>query len=165
MEAVQQQSVPMSEARLISPALRPFVEECAEIIDHFARDPSGRRLLSFGVAYLREAWDGTLRTTGQVKDTLHFNCLAMAPVLAAPTARIDSNSDESKAMTADRKNAAPTQDWLRYAVDSPFSRYAEAIRSIKIAADLSGALKSHKVIGVTATLPNEGKYIGFDALL
>lgn len=28
---------------------------------------------------------------------------------------------------------------------------------MKIAADLSGALKSHKVIGVTSTLPNEGK--------
>jgi succinoglycan biosynthesis transport protein ExoP len=60
----------------------------------------------------------------------------MAPVLAAPAARIDSNSDESKAMTADRKNAAPVQDWLRYAVDSP---------------------SFGKVIGVTSTLPNEGK--------
>jgi len=157
MEAVQQQSVPISEARLISPAMPPPSKSAPRLTTILLVTFAGGALLSFGVAYLREAWDGTLRTTGQVEDTLHFNCLAMAPVLAAPATRIDSKSDESKATSADRKNAAPVQDWLRYAVDSPFSRYAEAIRSIKIAADLSGALKSHKVIGVTSTLPNEGK--------
>jgi succinoglycan biosynthesis transport protein ExoP len=164
MEAVQQQSVPMSEARLISPAMRPSSKSAPKLSTILLVTFAGGALSSFGVAYLREAWDGTLRTTGQVEDTLHFNCLAMVPVLAAPTARIDSPSDESKAMAADRKNAAPMQDWLRYAVDSRFSRYAEAIRSIKIAADLSGALKSHKVIGVTSTLPNEGKGVGLPLL-
>lgn len=157
MEAVQQQSVPMSEARLISPALRPVSKSAPKLLTVLLVTLAGATLLSFGVAYLREAWDGTLRTTGQVEDTLHFNCLAMAPVLAAPATRIDLLSDETKAVPMDRRTAAPGQDWLRYAVDLPFSRYAEAIRSIKIAADLSGALKSHKVIGVTSTLPNEGK--------
>ncbi len=63
----------------------------------------------------------------------------------------------SAAANEDRNTPPPSLDWLRYAVDLPFSRYAEAIRSIKIAADLSGALNSHKVIGITSTLPNEGK--------
>ena len=52
---------------------------------------------------------------------------------------------------------AKPRSFLRNVVDAPFSRYAEAVRSVKIAADLNGALKSHKVIGVTSTLPNEGK--------
>ena len=81
----------------------------------------------------------------------------MAPILTAPATPIESKMDGAGTAIADRKTAPPAQDWLRYAVDSPFCRYAEAIRSVKIAADLSGALKSHKVIGVTSTLPNEGK--------
>jgi succinoglycan biosynthesis transport protein ExoP len=157
MEAVQQQSVPISEARLISPAMRPPGKSAPKLSAVLLVTFASGAFLSFGIAYLREAWDGTLRTTGQVEDTLHFNCLAMAPMLTATATRIESKIDEFGAANADRKTTAPGQDWLRYAVDSPFCRYAEAIRSVKIAADLSGALKSHKVIGVTSTLPNEGK--------
>ena len=42
-------------------------------------------------------------------------------------------------------------------VDSPFSRFAEAIRGIKVAADLSKVVKANNVIGITSSLPNEGK--------
>jgi succinoglycan biosynthesis transport protein ExoP len=42
-------------------------------------------------------------------------------------------------------------------VDSPFSRFAEGMRAIKIAADLNKSLKPSKVVGVTSWLPNEGK--------
>ena len=43
-------------------------------------------------------------------------------------------------------------------LNSPFSRFAEAIRSIKLAVDLNnGAANSNKVIGFTSSLPQEGK--------
>jgi polysaccharide biosynthesis transport protein len=42
-------------------------------------------------------------------------------------------------------------------VDAPFSAFAEAIRGIKVAADLSRVVKANNVIGVTSSLPNEGK--------
>jgi succinoglycan biosynthesis transport protein ExoP len=43
-------------------------------------------------------------------------------------------------------------------VDHPFSRFAEAMRSIKSAADLSGPeKKATKTIGFTSSLPGEGK--------
>ena len=42
-------------------------------------------------------------------------------------------------------------------VDAPFSRFTEAIRSIKLAADLNVAIKGNRVIGFTSSLPNEGK--------
>ena len=113
-------------------------------------------MLSFAFAYLREASDGVLRTSDQVESLLRVNCLAMAPALKIVSTRVEGKNAESKPLPNERK--APTDvDFLRYVVDSPFSRYAEAIRSVKIAADLNGALKSHKVIGLTSTLPNEGK--------
>ena len=43
-------------------------------------------------------------------------------------------------------------------INSPFSRFAEAIRSIKLAIDLSnGSVNGEQVIGFTSSLPNEGK--------
>jgi succinoglycan biosynthesis transport protein ExoP len=40
---------------------------------------------------------------------------------------------------------------------SPFSSFAEAIRSIKMAADLASFSADSNVVGVTSSLPNEGK--------
>jgi succinoglycan biosynthesis transport protein ExoP len=46
---------------------------------------------------------------------------------------------------------------LWHVVDSPFSRFTESIRAIKISGDLFGVSKSNKVIAITSSLPNEGK--------
>ncbi|MGB7100457.1 MAG: CpsD/CapB family tyrosine-protein kinase, partial [Xanthobacteraceae bacterium] len=48
----------------------------------------------------------------------------------------------------------PIPGLLKHVIDSPGSHFTEAIRSVKIGAGLSGA---GKVIGVTSSLPNEGK--------
>jgi succinoglycan biosynthesis transport protein ExoP len=45
----------------------------------------------------------------------------------------------------------------RTVIDAPFSRFAESIRAIKLAVDLNGAGKSTKVIGLTSSVPREGK--------
>jgi capsular exopolysaccharide synthesis family protein len=42
-------------------------------------------------------------------------------------------------------------------IGMPLSRFAESIRSIKLAVDLSPTKTSNKVIGLTSALPNEGK--------
>ena len=42
-------------------------------------------------------------------------------------------------------------------MSSPFSRFAELVRAIKIAADLSHLETVTKVLGITSSLPNEGK--------
>ena len=41
--------------------------------------------------------------------------------------------------------------------NSPLSRFAESIRAIKVAADMSSVVKTNKVIGITSSVPNEGK--------
>ena len=42
-------------------------------------------------------------------------------------------------------------------IDAPFSQFTEALRAIKLASDLANIVKSNKVIGITSSLPNEGK--------
>jgi succinoglycan biosynthesis transport protein ExoP len=46
---------------------------------------------------------------------------------------------------------------FRVVIESPFSRFAEAIRTIKLAADLAGDARRSKVIAFTSALPGEGK--------
>lgn len=46
---------------------------------------------------------------------------------------------------------------MRYVVEEPLSAFAEAFRSIKLTVDISGSIRDQKVIGVTSTLPHEGK--------
>jgi polysaccharide biosynthesis transport protein len=59
--------------------------------------------------------------------------------------------DRTKSIVGDRQNLPCA------IVDMPLSRFAEAIRSIKVAADMSAVGKASKVIGFTSSLPNEGK--------
>jgi succinoglycan biosynthesis transport protein ExoP len=74
--------------------------------------------------------------------------------------KLDSFSSKEASMGA--LNIAPekrlkfsnSREFLREVVDQPLSGFAEAFRSIKIAADIGG---NHRVIGVTSTLPGEGK--------
>jgi succinoglycan biosynthesis transport protein ExoP len=51
----------------------------------------------------------------------------------------------------------PDQYLFRHVVESPLSAFAESIRAVKASVDLVGAAKSNKVIGITSSLPNEGK--------
>jgi succinoglycan biosynthesis transport protein ExoP len=64
---------------------------------------------------------------------------------------LDGNFDSQRIISRDR-------DVFWAVINSPFSRFAEAIRSIKMAIDLSnGSVNGSQVIGFTSSLPNEGK--------
>jgi succinoglycan biosynthesis transport protein ExoP len=52
----------------------------------------------------------------------------------------------------------------RTVINSPFSRFAEGMRSINLATDLGHFGTSNKVIGITSALPNEGKSTISEAL-
>jgi succinoglycan biosynthesis transport protein ExoP len=113
-------------------------------------------MLSFGFAMFREFSDKVFRTSRQVEELLGTNCLAVLPVLksSAPAQKLDIRERQEPAgpRTILRKDKL-----LWYVVDSPFSRFTEAVRSLKVAVDLNGTLKENKIIGVTSSLPNEGK--------
>jgi succinoglycan biosynthesis transport protein ExoP len=42
-------------------------------------------------------------------------------------------------------------------IDTPLTGYSEAVRSIKLAIDLNGTFSGTKIIGLTSSLPKEGK--------
>ena len=56
-----------------------------------------------------------------------------------------------------RKVISNSRQFLRHVVEEPLSSFAEAFRAIKVAADIHQDIKDNKVIGVTSTVPKEGK--------
>lgn len=208
MESVQQQSFPITEARLISPAARPLKKSHPKTFLVLAIAACVGIIFGIGIGVLRDLWDRVFRTAEQVETILQTTCIALVPLLkraATPALplvatqteealsprtivhkdNVLSTVDDSPVSHSAESNrsiklkratkpilplvATQTEEALNprnivhddnalwTVVDSPFSRFAESIRSIKVAADLNEIVKLNKVIGFTSSLPMEGK--------
>jgi len=140
MESVQQQSFPITEARVITRASSPPSPSSPRTLHILAIASFGGAVLGLSIALFRDISDRVFRNGMQVETTLLTNCIAMVPKF-----------DCTKSIVRGRQNLPCAT------VDMPLSRFTEAIRAIKVAADLSAAGKASKVIGFTSSLPNEGK--------
>lgn len=161
MEAVQQESYPISEARLIASASPPLNKSSPKTLLALAIAVGAGFLLGLGIGQLREYLDRVFRTRAQVELKLHTDCIAIVPELAetavkpAPAASRAKKDDASD--DAGRRILVQSRNPLWHVIGSPFSRFTEAMRAIKIAIDLKEVGKPNKVIAFTSTLPNEGK--------
>jgi hypothetical protein len=71
---------------------------------------------------------------------------------------IVKNTVRSPFDAGDRKRFGfSNREMLRQVVDEPLSAFAEGVRSIKIAMDIRSSSNGNPVVGVTSTLPGEGK--------
>jgi succinoglycan biosynthesis transport protein ExoP len=155
MEAVQQQSFPITEARLISPASRPLKKSQPKTLIVLGITIAAGLMLSFGFALMREMTDRVFRTSQQIENILRVNCLAILAKLKNSTPPVRNGISDTSSTSA--RTLIRRDDLMWSVVDHPFARFTESIRAIKVAADLNGVLKSNKVIGITSALPNEGK--------
>jgi succinoglycan biosynthesis transport protein ExoP len=106
-----------------------------------------------------------IRSLSIVSD-LHGTIKSTTNKFNAFTSSLSEQEKDSETLApAGRKSSASSRqriiqrhpNALWTVVDAPLSRFTEAIRSIKLANDLSGVMKSNRVIGFTSSLPNEGK--------
>ena len=154
---VQQQSFPISQAQ-ITRALPPSASSSPRSLRILAMATMGGLAIGFGLALLREIMDRVFRTSGQVEARLRTECVAMLPIIKPrqqDASKVRKNGSSANQTTA--RIIARNAHLLRHVVDSPLSQFAESIRAVKTTADLSGGSKSNKVIGITSSLPDEGK--------
>jgi succinoglycan biosynthesis transport protein ExoP len=152
MESVQQQSFPITEARVIGAATRPLNKSQPKSLIILGAGLLGGLILAFGAAMARELADNVFRTSSQVEEGLQTTCISIVPQIGAPAKR--NSASPSRA----RRDATPDNAaMLRYVVDHPLSRFSEALRSVKVAIDLNAIVRQNRVIAITSTLPNEGK--------
>jgi succinoglycan biosynthesis transport protein ExoP len=155
MESVQQQSFPISETRLITPATRPLSKSAPRSQLILALASLAGMLIGVSIGVLREISDRVFRTPTQIKDHLQADCIALLPLVKSENAASSLKTGKSK--RAPRRSIANDRSLHWTMVESPFSRFSEAIRGIKVAADVNNATKANKVIGITSSLPDEGK--------
>jgi polysaccharide biosynthesis transport protein len=89
---------------------------------------------------------------------LRLPCFSLVPLLRPLKAQkpaVDGSRQPDQAL---RQRTISTRAGIYWAViGMPLSRFAESIRSIKLAIDLNPTKTSNKVVGITSAVPNEGK--------
>jgi len=153
-ESVQQESFPLNDARIISPAVAPQQKSRPKSALVMILAIVGGGALGIGVGLLRDLLDGAFRTGKQLEASLLVPCVALVPRQdkALRAARRQKSSSKSA-----RTIETGTQVFWRTATQ-PASRFTESIRSIKFALDLASAINGRKKsVGFTSALPNEGK--------
>ncbi|MFL5238734.1 MAG: AAA family ATPase [Rhizomicrobium sp.] len=146
--ATQNQSFPLSEARLISTATKPDRKSSPRTVLALVGGLVGGLCLGLGAAFARELLNDVLRTPGEVEDELGVKCLGVLPDIRPAEKR-------RSWLGASAKGSVPGVS--RYVVDHPFSRFAETLRNIKVSIDVARMTREIKVIGIVSSLPKEGK--------
>lgn len=150
-ESIQQQTFPITEARVISIATPPSKRSSPKTLLVGAVAGFGGLMLGFGVALMRDLSDRVIRTSGQAESLLGTDCLANLPLL--PANKTPATEEQPEQPRVIKANSGAF--WA--VVNEPFSRYTEGIRSIKVAIDLNRASRTGRVVGLSSALPNEGK--------
>lgn len=158
MGSAQQGSFPITEARVVYPAFPPNSKSKPKTLVILALALFGGIGLGAGLGFIREAMDRVFRTPDQIEAALGLACVSVVPLLKASTLKkpkaIGAPPSDQKSGQRTVSTASPVH---RTVVNMPLSRFAESIRSIKLGIDLNPAQTSNKVIGITSSLPNEGK--------
>jgi len=153
--ATQNQSFPISEARMISTAVKPDKKSSPKALLAIAGGLVGGLCLGFAVAFSRELLSDVLRSPSDVEDELGVKCLGVLPDIRPP------GQVAQKALGLLPNESPPTREketpLSNYVVDHPFSRFAETLRNIKVSIDVARLTREVKVIGIVSSLPKEGK--------
>ena len=155
MESVQQQTFPISGARVITRATRPLQKSSPQPILVLGLAGVGGLILGVGLGVLRDLSDRVFRTTSQIEERLHAAAISVVPLIKSPSRPEEKQWVDSRHVA--RRIVAIDHSVLWSVANSPLSRFAESIRAIKVAADMSSVAKTNKVIGITSSVPNEGK--------
>jgi polysaccharide biosynthesis transport protein len=150
--AVQQDSYPLVETRLISSASAFSTKVKPKPLLVFGFSIMGGLALGVGAGLLRDLMDRVFRTRTQVQSLLQIPCISVVPFVKGSQLR----HKEPVARGLGERTVARDESMFWRVVDSPSAIFAESIRSIKLAAHYKGK-GSNRVIGFTSALPNEGK--------
>jgi capsular exopolysaccharide synthesis family protein len=124
--------------------------------------PALTLLLGAGVAFLRESIGRPFWTTREVEGRLRLPCADIIPKIQPRLLRRAQKA--FRARSGGSRRDGQKRVGLRiadpigcYALEAPLSRFAEGVRSIKLALKINGFEASRRAVGVVSALPDEGK--------
>jgi polysaccharide biosynthesis transport protein len=155
-EATEQQSFPYTEARLITAAVPPIKSTYRKSLLIVAMTPFLGLVFGIGLGALLDFLDRGFRTSSEIEAMLGLACIALVPLQRKPAD--ETKNQRPPTIVGPRRGLISSElGIVSSVVEQPFSGFAEAIRTIKLAADLNGISSNNKVVGITSALPDEGK--------
>jgi succinoglycan biosynthesis transport protein ExoP len=148
-EATEQQSFPYTEARVLTAAVPPIKRTYHKSLLIVAMMPFIGLAIGVGLGALLDFFDRGFRTSSQIESMLGLTCIDLVPLQANPT--------HPPTIAGSRRPLISSKlSIVSSVIEQPFSRFSEAIRTIKLAADLNG-ISTNRVVGITSAVPDEGK--------
>ncbi len=143
ISALQQESFPVGDSRLVSSAAIPLGKTW----------PKGSLVLALagvlgglaGLAYsaIREVSDRRIKTEGRLRRELGLSSLGTLPFVSAGPISKTGPQDQYQL--------------LNFVLDHPNHLFSDAVRNTKASLDLIMRRQGAKVVGITSALPGEGK--------
>lgn len=163
-ESVQQQSFPISDARVITAASPP---------DHKSY-PKTTLVALLGLlvgigaglvhALVLRNFDRAVRRPRDIEERLGLECLGMVPLVTGRPAKVAERSklmDMAELLVpASGRTSVPESakvDLSMKVLDDPFSHFSESLRSIKTSLDILATTRPIQCIGMISATPGEGK--------
>jgi len=153
-QATQKESFPISDARIISTAVKPDKKSSPKTLLVLIGGMVGGLCFGFGAAVAKELLNDVFRTASDVEDELGVKCLGILPDVGAGRSGMRL---VRSLLRADIGRIRKRSQLSRYVIDYPFSRFAETLRNMKVSIDIARLTREVKVIGIVSSLPREGK--------
>ena len=156
-EAVQQQSFPISDARVITAASRPLSKSY----------PKTKLIallgLIFGVSaglvhsLVLKNFDRAIRRPRDVEQRLGLECIGLVPLINGGRQKPKPGKGLMQLVAANADPPAEGPNLVSKVLDDPFSHFSEALRSAKTTLDIMALTRPMQCIGVISAVPGEGK--------
>ncbi len=160
VQAVQQQSSPITEARVISAAIPPRKKSSPKTLIVLGVTLAAGLFAGSGIGFLREALDRRVKTAADAEAVTGALCLGVLPLIPrreARAARRARRAEEAASSIPVELRAVFRDPLLGHVLGSPFSQFTETLRSVKVAIDAVGPAPDGRVVGVVSSVPGEGK--------
>jgi succinoglycan biosynthesis transport protein ExoP len=164
LEEIVSQSQATNQAQIALRELESTAQTYRALHDNFLQrymeSIGAGTILGFGAGLMRDWSDRRFRTSQQIEELLSTTCLATVPAVRARVTKQMEGKEryEAPESPAEPARALASNNGILWTVaQARFSRFAEAIRSIKVAVDVGNAGAPKRIIGVTSSLPSEGK--------
>jgi capsular exopolysaccharide synthesis family protein len=149
--SVHRQSFPVSDARVITPATRPLAKSYPRTKLVLALGAMMGMMLGCAIAVVRHGLDRSVRSSRQIRDELGIECLGELP-------RIKSRHGGRRGLGGRlSRRGAHAAAHFDEVTRLPFSQFSDGLKSVKAAITLANAAQPVRCIGVTSSMPREGK--------
>ncbi|MBB4018709.1 MULTISPECIES: polysaccharide biosynthesis tyrosine autokinase [Chelatococcus] len=159
-ETLEQQSLQIADAEIISPAMVPMRPSYPRTLLVLAVACAGSLLTGLSLAFAFEHLDPGFRSIEQVEAYLGLPCLGVLPLVEEQARPVQSEprtagpaTSRSWLWAVDR----PADALMRILVEQPLSAFAEAVRTVRVGLRFADRGRGVQVLVVVSALPGEGK--------